>query len=721
MPLTGFVRRRVPATPGVLAATGWLLLALGCSRKESAPAKVDDSTSAAARESVTSAAFAATLPHVGGPAGYVGSETCRSCHEDQFESWHRSYHRTMTQIAAADTIRAEFHKVTLTNEGVRFVLSRTNNEFWVRVERLASTAQGEALPLSRPSATLYPQGGERAGKGAGEERFKVREQGPKEQPAAHEPPLTPSLSPSEGERVAEGRVRGRVIDPMNAQQPKEDTQEALDVRVGLVTGSHHMQVFWVPGDAGNMQIGFPFTWLIPEKRWVPRNSTFVRPPDVPHRSEVWNVVCSRCHATGIEPRVDTERRTMETRAGELGIACEACHGPGQHHVLARKAEWNQATTPDARVLRSEIVHPKKIEPVRAAQICGFCHSMKWIDKSERWRQTGFRYRPGDDLEGTTPIIRPSRVETIPGLADYLARSPDLLDDFFWSDGMIRVSGREYNGLLESPCYKGGKFSCLSCHSLHSSDPDDQLARNRTDNRACTQCHGSFREEAQLTAHTRHQAGSSGSLCYNCHMPFTTYGVLKAIRSHQVSSPRVAVQLATGRPNACNLCHLDKPLAWTANQLARWYGHSIPDLSEEQTAVADAVRLALAGDAGQRILAAWHLSWEPALQVSGRSWVPPVLAQLLDDPYAAVRCVAERSVKQIAPTLLPGGYDYTVSPDSRPSVQASVLERWSREMSSARDEVLPAQTLVRLNDTTAMQEGFQRLVRQRDPRPVRLRE
>src|SRR5207249_989442 len=230
----------------------------------------------------------------------------------------------MTQIAAADTIRAEFHKVTLTNEGVRFVLSRTNNEFWVRMERLASTAQGEALPLSRPSATLYPQGGERAGKGAGEERFKVREQGPKEQPAAHEPPLTPSLSPSAGDRVAEGRRRG-------------------------------------------------------------------------------------------------------ARAGGLGIACEACHGPGEHQVLGRKAEWNRATTPDARVLRSEIVHPKKIEPVRAAQVCGFCHSMKWIDKSERWRQTGFRYRPGDDLEGTTPIIRPSRGETIPGLADYLARRQDLTE------------------------------------------------------------------------------------------------------------------------------------------------------------------------------------------------------------------------------------------------------------------------------------------------------
>ena len=30
------------------------------------------------------------------------------------------------------------------------------------------------------------------------------------------------------------------------------------VRMGIVTGSHHMQVFWLPGMMGNLQIGFPF-------------------------------------------------------------------------------------------------------------------------------------------------------------------------------------------------------------------------------------------------------------------------------------------------------------------------------------------------------------------------------------------------------------------------------------------------------------------------------
>ncbi len=670
---------------GALAWAGWVLLLSACSRTDTRPSdsnQLASGESAPDRGAAPTAEFAASLPRVGGPAGYVGSQTCRDCHQDQYASWHRSYHRTMTQIAVPDTVRADFHNVVLTNDGVRFVLSQRGDEFWARMERLPPVAAGE------------------------DPRNQIA-------PGSAEPPPHPSLSPGgrEGaQRAAGEEVHGRV------------PPEALDVRIGLVTGSHHMQVFWVPEGTGNLQIGFPFTWLIPEQRWVPRNSTFVRPPEIEHRSEMWNVVCSRCHATGVEPRVDRKTRTVDTRAGELGIACEACHGPGQRHVEARlAAEKKGATRPDAQTLRQEIIHPKKIDPVRTSQICGFCHSMKWFDRSEEWPRQGFSYRPGDDLEQTTPIIRPSRVGAIPGLADYLARNPNLLRDFFWPDGMVRVSGRDYNGLLESPCYKGGRFSCLSCHSLHESDPDDQLSARGKNNLACAQCHERFRDEWAVATHTHHQAASSGSQCYNCHMPFTTYGVLKAIRSHQISSPKVADELATGRPNACNLCHLDKPLAWTANHLERWYGQSVQDLSTNETAISDGVRLALAGDAGQRVLIGWHLGWEPALKVSGKSWVPPVLAQLLDDPYAAVRCVAERSLRQVAPNLVPSHYDFTVPPDSRAPVHGTALEHWSREVSGSRDKSWPAQTLVDGSDPASTQAAFQRLMRQRDERPVRLRE
>ena len=621
-----------------------LILSVGCSEKRPTPtAEAMSEALSTQAPGAPTASFAATLPQVGGPAGYVGSRNCRSCHEDQYASWHRSYHRTMTQIAGPESVRANFHHVTMTNDGTRFILNQKSNEFWVRMERL-QTPGSQGIP-----------------------------------------------------------------------------PEQLDVQVGLVTGSHHMQVFWVPGGDGNTQIGFPFTWLIPEARWVPRNSTFIRPPDATHRSEIWNVVCSRCHATGIEPRVDSATRTVSTRAGELGIACEACHGPGERHANARLAASDKQAVVETQTLRNEIVHPKKIDLVHSSQICGFCHSMKWIDRAEAWRDHGFRFRPGDDLEETTPIIRPSRAGVSRGLEEFLARNPDILNDFFWPDGMIRVSGREYNGLLESPCYKSAKFSCLSCHSIHESEPDDQLAKSRLGNRACTQCHERFADAAQLTAHTRHGSTSSGSECYNCHMPHTTYGVLKAIRSHQISSPRISDELATGRPNACNLCHLDRPLAWTADRLVEWYRQPAPSMPGGSTEVAHALRLALSGDAGQRVLIAWHLSWRPALEISGTNWIPPVLGQLLDDPYAAIRCVAERSLRAIS-AAAPGDYDFAKDPRTRPPVREAVWTSWRASLPLATPSKEPDRGLLLNPDDLASQRtAFDAWLRQRNDRPIRLRE
>ena len=547
----------------------------------------------------------------------------------------------MTQLPAADAVRADFKNVVLTNADTRFVLTRTNEEFWVHMERFAPTERGEVAP------------------------------------------------------------------------------QWLDTQMTLVTGSHHMQVFWLPLGQGNAQIGFPFTWLIPEQRWVPRYSTFVRPPDSAHLSEIWNFTCSRCHTTGVEPRIDSVHRTADTRAAELGISCEACHGPGEKHVAARRSEPT-VTSVSAEILRAEIVQPKTLDPARSSQVCGFCHSMKWFDTAENWRQNGFRFRPGDDLEQTTPVIRKSRVDAIPGLGRYLETHPEILHDYFWADGMVRVSGRDYNGLLDSPCYKGGQFTCLSCHSLHKSEPDAQLARNRLGDAACTQCHERYADPTQRLAHTHHQAGSPGGECYNCHMPRTTYGVLKAIRSHQVSSPRVADEQSTGRPNACNLCHLDKSLAWTAEHLTSWFKQPAPTLADKDRDVADAVQLALKGDAGHRVLIAWHFGWAPARHASGENWIPPVLAQLMDDPYDAVRCVAERSLRATS-RLIPNDYDFTARPEARPAVAPQVLRAWAAELPDAEKTKVPTSTLVDAQDPDRTLKAFAQRVAERDPKPLRLRE
>jgi hypothetical protein len=221
---------------------------------------------------------------------------------------------------------------------------------------------------------------------------------------------------------------------------------------------------------------------------------------------------------------------------------------------------------------------------------------------------------------------------------------------FYDDGTIRVGGREYNGLARSPCFERGqgsrKLSCLSCHSLHQGAPNDQLDPQKPMNGGCTQCHAS--ESANLSAHTHHQASSPGSLCYNCHMPHTSYALLGAIRSHRVDSPSFDGR-TRDRPNACNLCHLERSEAWAATQAAAWFGAKPRYVLDrpatyDQGAPAGAV-FALSGDAAVRAITAAalgrHESSDHALALRQQ-----LLEQLTQDDYAAVKSMAERSLRAL---------------------------------------------------------------------------
>jgi hypothetical protein len=55
---------------------------------------------------------------------------------------------------------------------------------------------------------------------------------------------------------------------------------------------------------------------------------------------------------------------------------------------------------------------------------------------------------------------------------------------------------------------------------------------------------------------------------------------------------------------------------------------------------------LKGHAAQRVIAAWHLGWEPALGASGADWLAPFEAELLADSYGVVRYVAEHRLRKL---------------------------------------------------------------------------
>ena len=414
--------------------------------------------------------------------------------------------------------------------------------------------------------------------------------------------------------------------------------------VVMVTGSHHMQVYWVRPDPDDGRlVAFAYAYLLEEGQWTPNESTLLRPPQA-EVTYTWNRVCIKCHAVAGVPGFEPSSGAVRSGAAELGIACEACHGPAQRHVELHR---NPLTRYLGHLRPSDdagIVHPGEMTGARASEICGQCHSITVFDDDDAWVQRGLDAAVPQAIETWGHVVRhPLRADQ-PSADRLLDDDPDYFADRFWTDGMVRVSGREYNGVVESPCATSPDFGCLSCHQMHGAAPNDQLETNDPD-APCRSCHASQADAS--VAHTHHAPDSSGSVCVNCHMPHTTYGLLKAIRSHEISNPNVADDAAAGRPNACNLCHVEQTLGWAAEAVARWYGQPRVDPSElgvPEPAQPAVVQWLLAGDAGQRAIAAWHLGWEPTVGRLGPDAVG-LLAELLDDPYAAVRWVALRALRR----------------------------------------------------------------------------
>jgi hypothetical protein len=490
--------------------------------------------------------------------------------------------------------------------------------------------------------------------------------------------------------------------------------ERVRSRIVVTTGSHNMQAYWFDtGHTRNLGL-LPFTWHVEDQRWQTRRSAFVGPSSDPHISIIgdWNLICLKCHATHSRPRIMTEGNTQVgafTRVAEFGISCESCHGPAEAHIAANQNPLRRYMQRLSGKPDPTIVNPARLDPMRSTQVCGSCHADLEYDFNEKslneWFRDGFRFRPGDDLRKHYRV-------------DFSG------EDQFWSDGLIRVAGREYNALLNSGCHEQGGMSCLTCHVMHQPNDDprpreewatDQLHYADVD-QTCTQCHPTFAQD--IPAHTHHAAGSIGSSCQNCHMPHSTYGLMKGVRTHRIASPSVQVTLATGRPNACNQCHLDQTLEWTAKALNKWYGTAMPELSADDRQVAAGVQLLLKGDAAVRALVAWNYSWKPAQETSGTAWMAPYLAELLVDPYESVRIIGERSLR-----TLPGyesfHHELIGTAGERQAAKTQALTIWHQQENGSKVPTTRRSRVLVAGDGNILAQTFARLLKLRDNRLIRL--
>jgi hypothetical protein len=500
-------------------------------------------------------------------------------------------------------------------------------------------------------------------------------------------------------------------------------------QIVLLTGSHTIQVFWLETGDGRTLGQFPFAYLIAEKRWAPVKDTFLTPPgpkDIYGKGD-WNSTCINCHVTQplARPVSGSTTGTYDTLVAEFGISCEACHSGGREHVRINQSPLRRFTLHLTGRNDPTIVNPARLDGPASSLVCGQCHSIwafKSADDFAAFAKQGGNYRPGGhdlDLRWVAQAQGTDHPEERAALAK---NDPHFFDEIFWPDGQIRVIGREYNGVLSSPCYKGGKYSCLSCHELHPAKTDPatlqdwrasgQLKPATEINQSCLQCHAGMK--SRLAAHTHHAPDTPGSNCLNCHLPRTIYGLLKATRSHQISSPTARETAEFGRPNACNLCHLDQPLAWTAAKLEEWYGQKPPTLTDDDRELAIGARWILQGDARQRALIALNMGWGPAQQASGREWLYPYLIFELNDPYSAVRFGAWKSL-QTLPGFNDFKFDYTMNDAQQKDALDAAYRKWWFEWRSPSGNYR-AQTLLQ---PTGMfrQEIFDRLLDSRDNKKI----
>jgi predicted CXXCH cytochrome family protein len=416
--------------------------------------------------------------------------------------------------------------------------------------------------------------------------------------------------------------------------------------VALTVGSRRYQQYFETDAAKGTFTRLPILWHVALERWLPLETVFLG-PDVDglgHNAATWNENCILCHNTGPRPGMlnvkDPARlqqgARFDSEVGELGIACEACHGPGGSHAAEMRG-------PIARAVfaPSHVVDPRAITQQQALGMCGQCHGARLpepIGRLHAWFTSGPTFRPGDDLLAhVTPIRRDTPVR---------GGDPEAFSLRFWGDGTARLTAYEYQGIVDSKCHDGGELTCMHCHTMHGGDPKGQLRPDRAGDAMCTQCHEAIARD--VPAHTHHAAGSAGSACVACHMPKIVYGILDVHRSHRIDSPDAARDGEAGRPHACTLCHVDRPLAWAADTMRGWYGerHRAPRQRADGAPLElpDAMATLFAGDAAARAVAAKALG-EPGIVFGAdhaatvRAW----LAVTMGDGYPSVRFLARRSL------------------------------------------------------------------------------
>lgn len=423
-------------------------------------------------------------------------------------------------------------------------------------------------------------------------------------------------------------------------------------RVVKTVGSRRYQQYI--GERGAELVRLPVAFHLEEGRWFHMNGAFLTPDpkadapltqaDFERHVTRWNDNCIFCHNVAPNPGLTLDSKgapSFATEVAEHGIACEACHGPGEEHTRLNTSPWRRYRLHASGAADPSIVNPARLTPARSADVCGRCHGQRITDEVDSFLAHGDPFVPGEDLSlYSAPLWRDTTLNDEPGV--FAAR--------FWTDGTPRLTAYEYQGMLLSPCSERGDMTCTSCHGMHSGDPKGQLRPEKLGDRMCTDCHRELATVDGKARHAKHDLRDGNPSCVSCHMPKIVYGVLDAHPSHRIAIPEPARADELGQPDACTLCHVERTRRWAAEARARLWRKPVPALPSETKWSEVELRL-FAGDPIERVLAAHALTDHGAARGGHTALQRAMLLEVMqNDPYPAVRRFARDALADLAPTL-----------------------------------------------------------------------
>lgn len=417
----------------------------------------------------------------------------------------------------------------------------------------------------------------------------------------------------------------------------------------------------------------PFGYWLAKKEWVPvvhigpekpdeeRPDPFRPPTQGGHYAE-YAVSCNYCHTTFALGDL------MARRPQQLGA-----HAPvplhwsvGEYLEQARPADFQLALSAMKETARGKVV-PNPLTTWDSAHYaatfgvsCEACH-LGCQEHVASGGKTLPRFFPEDPLlrvEGVGKTPETGRTHANLNWSCARCHTGDRPE---FAAGMSTWNSVEFADAAKGSCYS--KLRCIDCHSPHQALGQSWSKPPERDDAVCLKCHTQFEAPQPRREHTHHAPGSAGDHCLNCHMPRLNEGLNDVVRTHMITSPTRPDMIHANHPNACNLCHTDKPIDWTLGSLKKWYGKSYDDSAIARKYPKRGEPAALgwlaSGEESVRLVAADALT-----RAKDRSALPQ-LFDALDDPFLLNRQFAAKGLAEMLGTNFhEAGYRFYMTREER---------------------------------------------------------